>query len=683
MSTEHIARKILLIGWDAADERSNGIEIDSLLAQGKLPTLRRFMQDGVQGSLATPATVVPPMLWTSLATGKGADAHGIYGLREPTPDGETTRPTASTSRKCKAFWNILTQEGFSTNLVNWPATFPSETIKGALVSNLFVNVRQRTSQGMPRIPRGCLYPERLAEPLASLRVFPDHLSAQELLPFLPHLKTIDLVKDKRLRMIAAFLAQTASIQAAVTWLMAHEPWDVTAVYFPMLRQLKAAFMPCASLQRDGVSESDRAHYVGVVEAAYCFHDLMLKSLLDYADAETVVILVTTNVQSSPYPSARAPSPKIPMRVGLSRRSGGLVCLKGPGIKKGATFHGATLLGTTPTLLTLLGLPVGLDMPAPVWMGISKSPIKSKTLFSWDMKPGKDGRHPTEENASVMVAAALDDLVQMGYIEPPSPEARNRAQHIFRVNHMNRIESLLNEPSSGSVQIREASLLLREWLKQSNDTKGRDGYLTRLAQCHLKLKEPEAAEMALNELSETALRRPSVSLLFAEIAMRRRQPEKALRVLESLRQTAPAWPHVYLLLGRVYRLLKRFDEAEQAVLRAQSLDTTAAMPYYQLGQIYLIQGRPEQAVLQAAEAIERHPFFLRAHLLRGNALVQLGKNDEAIEDFETCERMTRGWPQLYAFLAYLYNKTGSDPAKAQAYAQKARHSRQQPFMASKP
>ena len=74
-------RKVLLIGWDAADWKV----INPLLDAGKMPNLARLVEQGVIGNLATLQPVLSPMLWTSIATGKRAYKHGIHGFSEPDP----------------------------------------------------------------------------------------------------------------------------------------------------------------------------------------------------------------------------------------------------------------------------------------------------------------------------------------------------------------------------------------------------------------------------------------------------------------------------------------------------------------------------------------------------------------------------------------------------------------------
>ncbi len=118
-------RKILLIGWDAADRKI----IDKLIDKGEMPALKSLKENGCYGNLLTLDPPFSPMLWTTIATGKLPDKHGILGFTEPMPSGAGIRPVASTSRKVKAIWNILTQEKLKTHVAGWWPSHPAETIK--------------------------------------------------------------------------------------------------------------------------------------------------------------------------------------------------------------------------------------------------------------------------------------------------------------------------------------------------------------------------------------------------------------------------------------------------------------------------------------------------------------------------------------------------------------------------
>jgi len=71
-------RRILLIGWDAADWE----HITPLLEEGLMPTLDGLINRGGRGNLATRQPMLSPVLWISVAMGKFADKHGIHGFIE-------------------------------------------------------------------------------------------------------------------------------------------------------------------------------------------------------------------------------------------------------------------------------------------------------------------------------------------------------------------------------------------------------------------------------------------------------------------------------------------------------------------------------------------------------------------------------------------------------------------------
>ena len=109
------AKKVLLIGWDAADWKV----INPLMDAGLMPTLNKFVNEGVIANLATLDPPLSPILWTSIATGKLADKHGILGFVEPNPDNQGVRPVLGSSRKVKAIWNILNQNKIKSHVYHF------------------------------------------------------------------------------------------------------------------------------------------------------------------------------------------------------------------------------------------------------------------------------------------------------------------------------------------------------------------------------------------------------------------------------------------------------------------------------------------------------------------------------------------------------------------------------------
>jgi predicted AlkP superfamily phosphohydrolase/phosphomutase len=170
--TERLAKKVLLIGWDAADWKA----IQPLMDEGKMPTLRQFVETGVMGNLATLDPPLSPMMWTSIGTGKTADKHGVLGFIQPRADGKGVQPVMSTSRKVKAVWNILMQNGFKTHVVGWWPSHPAEPLNGVCVSDFYHDAHNTSIDNWQMAPN-TVHPERLADTLAELRVHPQELTA--------------------------------------------------------------------------------------------------------------------------------------------------------------------------------------------------------------------------------------------------------------------------------------------------------------------------------------------------------------------------------------------------------------------------------------------------------------------------------------------------------------------------
>src|SRR5690606_5173913 len=135
--------------------------IDQLIERGHMPTLAKMVKNGVRGNLSTLEPVLSPMLWTSIATGKYADKHGIHGFTEPDFEAGMVRPMSSLSRKSRAIWNILTQQGKKSNVFAWWPSNPAEPINGIMVSNLYQRANQPINKPWP-MAAGTVYPEDLS-----------------------------------------------------------------------------------------------------------------------------------------------------------------------------------------------------------------------------------------------------------------------------------------------------------------------------------------------------------------------------------------------------------------------------------------------------------------------------------------------------------------------------------------
>ena len=122
--------KVLLIGLDGASWNV----IEPLIKEGRLPNIKRLMDRGSRARMKVFLPIESEVIWTSIATGKTPDKHGIIArLMEDPRTGEYV-PPSSNLRKAKAIWNILSEKGKKAGVVHYLVTRPPEDINGVMIS---------------------------------------------------------------------------------------------------------------------------------------------------------------------------------------------------------------------------------------------------------------------------------------------------------------------------------------------------------------------------------------------------------------------------------------------------------------------------------------------------------------------------------------------------------------------
>jgi predicted AlkP superfamily phosphohydrolase/phosphomutase/tetratricopeptide (TPR) repeat protein len=679
-----LAKKVLLIGWDAADWKV----INPLLDQGLMPTLDDFINHGVMGNLATLRPILSPMLWNSIATGKRPDKHGILGFMEPDPQSGGVRPVTSTSRKVKAIWNILTQRGYKTHVLGWFAGHPAEPINGVSVSDLFPYAVVPLDQEWP-LPPGTVHPESLRETLAGLRMHPAEVTEAAILPWIPRAAEVDQEKDKRLHSFSKILAENCSIHNAATWILQNEPWDFLAVYYNGIDHFCHGFMNFHPPRMEWVPEDKFEIYKDVVNGAYRFHDMMLQTLLDLAGPEVTVLLVSDHGFHSDH-LRPVGIPKEPAGPAVQHRPFGVVCMKGANIKQDERIYGATLLDVTPTILTLFGLPVGEDMDGRVLVQAFEKPPEITRIASWEAEPGECGMHPADLRMDPAAAqAVLQQFVALGYIQPPSEDQAKAAESAVREQQYNLARAHLDgRRYQDALPILEE--LAQKWPEQIR-------FAQHLAQCYLLLRRRDEAKIILQRLivyepppsptpedpanaeataeelpqadvalepADTSPRpRPWADLLMGIIHFEEGNMDDALASLLKAEQSDPRLPDLHLRIGQTYLRQKRTDDAERAFQRALDIDGDSPEAHLGLSLVRLRQRRNEEAAEQALLAVGLQHFLPLGHFYLGVALARLGHRERAIVAFETAASMLPGLLAAHRYLATLCTQPGGDPGKA--------------------
>jgi predicted AlkP superfamily phosphohydrolase/phosphomutase/tetratricopeptide (TPR) repeat protein len=639
-----LAKKVLLIGWDAAD----WIIIDKLLKNHELPTLEKFINGGVRGNIATLEPPASPILWTSIATGMLPHKHGVLGFVEPNNETGGIRPIRSTARKVKAVWNILTQNDIQSNVVGWWPSNPVEPIKGTMISNLYPLTEGKIEDPWPLRP-GTVYPERLAKKMEELRIHPKELTEQHLLPFIPNLLQLDFTKDKYASDLAVMLAEVATMHAAATWLMENEEWEFMAVYYDSIDHFSHLFMKFHPPKI--VPELDDQlyeNYKHVVTGIYKFHDMMLERTLALAGEDTTVIIMSDHGFYSDHLRPKY-IPKEHSGPTIEHRPFGILCMNGPGIKAGETIYGSTLLDITPTILTLLGLPVGKDMDGKVLTAAFKENITPSFIESWEKVEGECGMHPADLQEDPWEAqAAMKQLIELGYIENPGEEKNKGAEHAVKEAQFNLVKSFL------SIHNYEEAYAIIAKLQRENPSDIR--FSKYLLTCLTKMGKHKEARVVINKIkaSNTAFT-DSLAMLEGRILVGEKRYNDAIAIFQKLYDTNLGNPNLCLELAHIYLLLDNVEQAIEAFDNTLRLDNENSIAYFGLGRCYLKTQNYPLAIdnlLRTTELIYHNP---GAHYCLGEALALQGETNYAINAFNVAVAQSPGLMMAHQWLIKLYKE----------------------------
>ncbi|MCF8358331.1 MAG: alkaline phosphatase family protein [Prolixibacteraceae bacterium] len=693
-------KKVLLLGWDAADWKI----INRLIDNGQMPATKHLIENGVMGNISTLTPAYSPMLWTTIATGKYPDKHGILGFSEPTPDHSAIRPVSTSSRKVKALWNILTQKGYKTHVVNWWPSFPAEPVNGIYVSNMYPKNAGMPIDNQP-LPKDAVHPSDLQNLFAHFRVHPLELTAEHILPFVPDLE-MDISKiEKKTETVAKLIAEASSVQAAATLALEHEEWDFAAIYWDTVDHFCHAFMNYSPPQMKGIKDEDYKLYQHVVDGAYRLMDMMLARLLQMIDENCTVILLSDHGFKSGH-LRNLHTPNEPAGPAFHHRDVGIFCAMGPGIHKDEMVYGASLLDITPTILSIFDIPIGEDMDGKPLLEIFKNPPKVKTIPSWENVPGECGMLPDEKRDldPAVSADAIKQLIELGYIEDPG---KNVSEAIDKT--VDELDYNLAQVYVGTNRLQEAKPLL-EKLFNKNPHRGR--YAFKLINCYLsegnwneaekcieKFKNHAAKKILTKEQLDRiknrkvpAMLKPvekqqwarehkitpfkesmqakndlfNIKIIEGDILLKKGKPRKALQKYREIEKDKPKTRGANYQMGNAFLKLQQWKDAENLFSKVLAFDPDHQNAWLGMGISCFKQGKNEEALTHLLNAASLNFYNPVTHFNIGRVLNETQKYNEAAKSFETVLRINPNFGLARNSLIELLEKKLNNPQKAKQF-----------------
>jgi predicted AlkP superfamily phosphohydrolase/phosphomutase len=388
--------KVIIVGVDAADWGVMG----HLLDEGRLPNFTRLMSQGATGRSETFMPLMKsPILWTSIATSKLPDEHGIGGFVKSAETGQTV-PYTGNVRKVKALWDIVGERGMRVAVVGWMVTWPAQPVNGYLVSDY---IQYETESGIKLDHQ--TYPEDLFTEIDSLRLLKPAVTDEKIAHIYPVDRTADEMGVEPWRKeYAKMIWATDETFRRIALYLSHKDVDLLAVYFNGIDSM------CHNLWDQ--SKNRNHPLTHVIDNYYVWMDGVLGQFMDLVDDNTLLVVCSDH---GFYGPRRAPDGSLLLGVYMHGQYG-IVGLMGKGIRPGSHIVDAGILDITPTILYALGMPVGRDMHGRVLTGAFESDFLRNNPVQF-IPTYETGEHETQDP----IASPVDDQIKeklraVGYIQ---------------------------------------------------------------------------------------------------------------------------------------------------------------------------------------------------------------------------------------------------------------------------
>ena len=590
-SAQHLASlrkptgaKVVLIGLDGADWDF----ALPMIERGELPNLARLRREGAYGKIRTNNPPLSPLLWTTVATGKSPDIHGINDFLVLDPRSGQLQPISSDFRKVKAVWNIASDAGLTSEFIAWWATWPAESIRGIMVSDrvsysLFNFVEGGKTSGGETFPEGYfkeIQKSLVGELDVSLKELSPmvHITPEQLaLAKSPEARRGERGEDmESLATLIRILASTQNYQRIALDLLSRQQPDLFAVYFQGIDEVNHRFAHLVPPRMPTISKERFDRYSGAVAGFYRLQDRMLGEILQAISPDSTVIVLSDHGFATGSARPENIPPFISGQPGLWHAPFGILLLWGAHVKPGP-IRTSSLYDILPTILDLLGLPPAEDLPgkslAPALSqdfvgGRTLPPIASYDAYGDSLRVTAGLESPGAGAAGS--EALVETLRSLGYVGPaPSPSqsgpgksGSNAATTALYHANLAAVLTAKGDLDGGEAEFKKA-------LESNPDT---GSALLGLSRIQERKGRPDQALALLQRMvGRRVYQEPSILIRMAELFKKSGREEDGLIYFDELRRARLDEPLLDTARGMLYSALNRTGEAEKAFRQALMRD----------------------------------------------------------------------------------------------------------------
>ncbi len=145
--------------------------------------------------------------------------------------------------------------------------------------------------------------------------------------------------------------------------------------------------------------------------------------------------------------------------------------------------------------------------------------------------------------------------------------------------------------------------------------------------------PELAAVAAQKALEIHPELPLAHFMLGEVYLYKSNVAGAIAQFEHERDINPSYPAIYDRLGDAYTRAGKYREAQEALMRAISLDTSSTGPFIQMGKVLLRRNDPGSAVMYLQHAEKMDPSNYITHTLLSQAYRSLGNEADAKREID--------------------------------------------------
>jgi predicted AlkP superfamily phosphohydrolase/phosphomutase len=287
--------KTVIIGLDGATFDI----IKPLVSAGRMPVLSRLMREGTSAPLRS--TVLPNSFpgWASCTTGTSEGMHGVFSPFIKNQSSYGVRAMSGRDIMTRPVWDILTEHGGRSVVLNVPTTYPPEPINGLMVTGMLT----------PGRASEFTYPSSLKNEL--LAEFPNYVIEPERIP------------DKFAR-ANEFRRTIEARERALKYLMQRGEWDFLMVVFSVLDRAQHDYwadMDPAHPRHDPKTPTEFREFIHEI---YQRLDSAVGNIIEQLPADSRVLVVSDHGFCSEL---------FEVRVNELLASAGLLAFKAPASRK--------------------------------------------------------------------------------------------------------------------------------------------------------------------------------------------------------------------------------------------------------------------------------------------------------------------------------------------------------------